>query len=182
MATTDAAAPDYILAAFFEGLFLRGLKVDGVFREELKSIGLNLDRLELRYPPEVWHGAAQVARKHRYPELTQPEADRAMGHAFLEGYQATAIGAAVLTVALNFLPTAMLVDRTPAIVKTMYKGELARVVVLGQKHRKVHFRGRGLRPHFVAGTIEAGVLAKSKSFVTVEQHEGDAFVIDVRWE
>lgn len=86
------AVPSLTNQSMFEALFERRLKPTGVFAEELKSAGYDASRVVAKYPTEVWRRCLDIARRHRWPELDEPDAFRHIGHEFTEGFLETIAG------------------------------------------------------------------------------------------
>ena len=75
-----------------EGLFVRELKPAGAFKEALKRIGVEPERLEPRYSEETFRKAIDVAAEHAYPGLSLEDAHFKVGERVIAGYFATILG------------------------------------------------------------------------------------------
>lgn len=83
---------DTMDGSVFEGLFVRELKPSGPFKEELKRLGLDVDRLQSKYPESLFRRAVDVAAAQAYPGLTVHEAHFALGERAIAGYFGTILG------------------------------------------------------------------------------------------
>jgi uncharacterized protein (TIGR02265 family) len=96
--------------SMFEALFDRRLKPTGAFLEQLRGAGYDSASSEARYPTEVWVRCLELARAHRYPQLSREEAYRHLGREFGAGFLETLVGALV-SVALPFMTPASFLQR-----------------------------------------------------------------------
>ncbi|MFZ5445359.1 MAG: DUF2378 family protein [Myxococcota bacterium] len=96
--------------SMFEALFDRRLKPDGSFAEELKTAGYDAARAEPTYPTELWVRCLEIARRHRFAELSDQEAYRRIGREFSEGFLETLVGR-IVGVALPFMSPRTFVRR-----------------------------------------------------------------------
>lgn len=78
--------------SMFEALFDRRLKPVGDFARELLAAGYDPAHATPKYPTEVWTRCLEIARQHRWPELSRPEAFRLIGREFSEGFLETIVG------------------------------------------------------------------------------------------
>lgn len=88
--------------SMFEALFDRRLKPAGAFADELKRAGYDALEARPKYPTQVWLQCLRVARRHRWPQLSEAEAYRQLGREFSEGFLETMVGRLV-AVALPFM-------------------------------------------------------------------------------
>ena len=75
-----------------EGLFVRELKPSGPFKDALKKIGYDMDKLQPKYPEEIFRKAIEVATSHAYPTLTPHQAHLSLGERLIAGYFSTILG------------------------------------------------------------------------------------------
>lgn len=75
-----------------EGLFVRELKPTGAFKEALKRIGLDTERLDAKYSEETFKNAIDVAAAHAYPGLSVFDAHFKLGERLIAGYFSTILG------------------------------------------------------------------------------------------
>jgi uncharacterized protein (TIGR02265 family) len=141
----------------FEGLFVRVLKPEGAFAEQLKAVGFDLKRPVGIYTKRVWHDAVMVACRHTYPMLAIEDAQREIGKRFVEGFFDTITGK-VMSVALGFLSVESLIQRLPKYVAMTATGMELRVTEEPDKTWRVSFRDVYSLPDFVAGLMEASFL------------------------
>ena len=79
-----------------ESLFVHGLRLSFPAREQLRALGLDLDRALLpAYPLATWERAVQVAARDAFPQLDVEAAHFQLGRRMLAGYDATLIGRAI---------------------------------------------------------------------------------------
>jgi uncharacterized protein (TIGR02265 family) len=79
-----------------ESLFVHGLRLSFPAREQLRALGLDLDRPLLpAYPLATWERAVAVAAGDAFPQLGRDAAHFELGRRMLAGYDATVIGRAI---------------------------------------------------------------------------------------
>lgn len=105
------------LQSMFEGLYVRGLKPTGAFKEKLRAKGFDLDRQQASYPLKVWTDCLDVSSAELYPGLVREQAWEQLGRRFIEGYFDTLVGAVIRT-ALPFLTPKLFVNRAPRFIST----------------------------------------------------------------
>lgn len=106
------ALPETTENGIFEGLFVRALDVAGPLEQELKECGFDRQRPKAKYPSQVFFECLEVARRHRFPELSPEEGQRALGRAFFTGFRKTILGS-VMTAALPIFGARTAVTKVP---------------------------------------------------------------------
>ena len=83
-----------------EAVFLKGLgdRLTPALKEELKTAGINLDKLQPAYPMEVVTRAFAIVRASLYPGMSEEHALHALGLSSLRGYTETLLGKALLQI------------------------------------------------------------------------------------
>lgn len=90
-----------ILSHSVEALFVRALgkQLTPELVEQLRRVGLDLDRLLPAYPLAIWEKSLDVAARHLHPELPVSEAMRQLGEITVNGWAQTFVGRAMITMA-----------------------------------------------------------------------------------
>lgn len=152
--------------SIFEGLFLKVLKPQGAFKERLRTAGFDVDRLEARYPEEVWGRALDITTAHAFGQEETTTAHRRIGHAMIEGYFSTILGR--LT---GGLMPVLGVDRTLRRVGQLWKVPQPGMEILaeaeGAGRWRVAFHDKVMTADLVAGILEAA-LRRADETVRVE--------------
>lgn len=139
----------------FEGLFTRALRPEGAFAEELRAIGYDPGKPMAKYPGKVWVDAVDVACRHLFPELPQPEARRQLGRKFANGFESTIVGKLISTMS-GFLSAEALVKRFPRFGKMGMTGLEITITESGTNWWLLKFDQRHSVPEFVIGIFESG--------------------------
>lgn len=176
---TAPAAVGTTSALAFEALFLVGLPAADDLRLALEGIGVELERLEARYPSPVWIAAIDLARG--YVAATDGDADateRRLGRACFEGALRTLSGR-LLAVAIPLMSVRSLLSRTGLYLR-MGRDDLA--VEFDEEAGGYVLRvtdPAAARPQFFAGLMEAALDRLDVRYsLTVHQHDEHRF--DVR--
>lgn len=106
-------SPETTENGLFEGLFVRALDAQGPLEQELRERGFDRRRPRARYTSQVFRDCLEVARRHRYPDLTPAEGLRALGRDFIAGFRQTILGS-VMTAALPLLGPRSMLTKVPA--------------------------------------------------------------------
>ncbi len=168
--------------SFFEGLFVRALGAEGAFAEALRTVGVDVRRLQAGYPIEVWNDALEVAWKQCFAHLEKEEAYRELGRQLAHGFSRTLVGK-VVDVSLPLLGPDRFVQRIPSLSRLdsfEYKVEVAR---LGERHYRVSYReDPDAKPDFMAGLFEVGLRKTGiVPVVEVTMREPTGFDLEMRW-
>ncbi|MDY7227787.1 DUF2378 family protein [Hyalangium rubrum] len=168
--------------SFFEGLFVRALGAEGGFADALRTVGVDVRRLQPSYPIEVWNEALEVAWKQRFPHLGREDAYRQMGRQLAFGFSRTLVGK-VVDVSLPLLGPDRFVMRIPSLSKLDTFEYEVRVEKLGDKGYRVSYRNDpDAKPDFMAGLFEEGLRKTGVSpTVAVTLREPQGFDLEMRW-
>lgn len=81
-----------------EGIFVKGLgqRLTPELRSDLKTLGIDLDRLGPAYPVATARKGLEAAWQRVFPELSKTDAFRELGRLSVQGYLDTMVGKAVL--------------------------------------------------------------------------------------
>lgn len=139
--------------SMFEGLFGKVLKPNGAFRDELKTVGFDVERIQPEYPMQVWVDCLDVTAKHRHPGVERFAAWRLIGRDFITGFLETIAGRLV-AVAFPFLSPKTLVDRSPRFMRLGVKELEAKVTWRSANEAHLTLNG----PHLGAAHLLAGVV------------------------
>jgi uncharacterized protein (TIGR02265 family) len=159
----------------FEGMFGRALKPTGKFVEDLRAIGYDPARPEIRYPTRVWRDALEVARRHCYPQLPAEQAQRMLGRRFVDGFFETIVGR-LMAVAMPLIGTAMVCRRIPKYWAAVRTGISVEVRQESDKLFRIMYRDANPAPDFYAGIIEgAGRYTRTNNVVEIPVRGPDYF-------
>lgn len=168
--------------SFFEGLFVRALGAEGAFADTLRTVGVDVRRLQPSYPIEVWNEALEVAWKQRFAHLEKEAAYRELGRQLALGFSRTLVGK-VVDVSLPLLGPDRFVLRIPSLIKLDTFEYQVRVEKLGERtYRVSHRQDPDAKPDFMAGLFEEG-LRKTGVLPVVEVtlREPQGFDLVLRW-
>lgn len=175
------ATESFTEASAFEGLFVRALKPQGAFADELRAAGYDPANPQLRYPSRVWSACLEIARRHTFPDLPQEEGLRRLGYVFMDGYFQTLLGR-MAGVALPLIGPDVALQRAPrnwAMVNPQARLEVKKE---GERHYTATLHERGALPDFCAGLLEtSGRRTKADVTVRVVERHPDYCVFDLRW-
>lgn len=168
--------------SFFEGLFVRGLGAQGAFAEALRTVGVDVRRLQPNYPIEVWNEALEVAWKQRYAHLDRESAYRELGRQLAHGFIRTLVGK-VVDVSLPLLGPERFIQRIPSLSKLDTFEYEVQVVRLGERHYRISYRkDPDAKPDFMAGLFEVGLRRTGiEPTVEVTLRQPDGFDLELRW-
>lgn len=159
----------------FEGMFGRALKPTGQFVEDLRAIGYDPAKPQIRYPTQVWRDALEVARRHCYPGMPPEQAQRLLGQRFVDGFFDTIVGR-LMAVAMPLIGTATVCRRLPKYWATVRTGITVEVKEESDKLFRVCYRDRTPAPDFYAGIIEgAGKYTRTNNVVEIPVRQADYF-------
>jgi uncharacterized protein (TIGR02265 family) len=167
---------------FFEGLFVRALAADEAFADALRAVGVDLRRLQPRYPIEVWNEALDVAWKHRYAHLDRETAYRELGRQWTYGFSRTLVGK-VVDVSLPLLGPERFVQRIPTLSRLDSFEYHVQVEPLGERRFRVSYRDDpDAKPDFMAGLFEVGLRKTGvEPVVVVTMREPTGFDLELSW-
>jgi uncharacterized protein (TIGR02265 family) len=176
------AEPSLAQGSMFEALFVRALKPQGAFAEELRGLGYDPARAQPQYPTEVWVACLGAARRHVHGGLETGPAYRALGQAFVQSFLDTLAGK-VVAVALPLLGPEGLLKRIPRYL-TMGRSDLSWELRSAEPR---HWVGRLRDPYevpadFLGGIIEV-LMARLHSPATLRVlPQGPGLSdLDIRW-
>ncbi|WP_233595831.1 MULTISPECIES: DUF2378 family protein [Corallococcus] len=109
----------HVYVQVVEGLLQHGLRgqVSPRLRERLRQAGVDLDRPLLPlYPVPLWTRCLNIIVEETYPGLTREEAFRRLARAHVEGYGATLLGRAVMSV-MRLLGPKRVAQRLPEVLR-----------------------------------------------------------------
>ena len=168
----------------FEALFRpEGIAVTPALKAELFAAGLDLEHLSPSYPLALLRLAFDVARRHAFPALPEPEGHRAVGRAFVAGFKQTPIGWVFRAMAPAFGP-----DRTiqtlPRYLSAVRDDMPLQIIAVGERRYQMVSADPDANPHFLAGCLESVLQTCGASSWAVEVvAEGpDGYGIDIRWQ
>ncbi|MBL8921403.1 MAG: DUF2378 family protein [Myxococcaceae bacterium] len=167
--------------ALFEGLFRRALTPDAALEGALKACGYDLRRPVDRYSGQVFAACLEATRAHLHPDQPAEEGLRALGRAFVSGFQQTILGK-VVTTALPILGPARFLPRLPARFRSIRTDASVAVELTGPASATLMFTDAQPLGPFFAGVIEAALrLAKAERPVVALQPAPDGYRLDVSW-
>lgn len=164
-----------------EGMYVRALQPTGAFAEELKALGVDVQRLEPTYPTAVWQASIEVARRHVAGHLPKAAGYQLLGEKFIGGFFDTLVGK-MISIGLPLLGPGKTLQR------------LARTWASAQPHLKVEtqqesdtswrvtLREHGIVADFCAGIFVGGLSRTGvKPDVQVVERSDEHCVLRVRW-
>ncbi len=165
----------------FEGLFVKMLKVEGDFAEELRQAGFDVSHQEARYPSSVFKRCMEIACRRVYPAQPTPDAMRKIAAQFVDGFFDTIVGKVVVVVLPYLSPEAFL-KRYPRFFGMAAPGVKMTVEEVSERNWRLVLRDRAVLPEFNAGTVEC--LLKRfgiKPVVKVTEQSKWHFVLSITW-
>lgn len=168
--------------AFFEGLFVRALGAEGAFADALRTVGVDVRRLQPGYPIEVWNEALEVAWKQCFAHLDREAAYRELGRQLAYGFARTLVGR-VVDLSLPLLGPERFVQRIPSFSKLDTYEYQVRVESLGERRFRVHYwNDPDAKPDFMAGLFEVGLRKTGvQPVVAVTRREPKGFELELSW-
>lgn len=167
-------------AAVFEGLFVQALEGAASMRPQLKRLGVDLDRLEPRYPAVTFIAALDVASDTLFPQQPRWQGHRELGHRFVAGFVKTILGA-LLGAASSVVGPAGILRRFPGGFR---RGRPDLEVSSREEtpgHWRMCFRGAQISGPFTQGVLE-GILRRAKIAPTVVLEPVDGgFDLSISW-
>lgn len=165
-----------------EGLFVRGLKVQGALVEKLIALGYDPRKPEVTYPIVTYQRCISAARYELYAKASDEEAYRALGRKLADGFLETLVGK-VVGVAMPMIGPARVVERIPRYVSIMGRPDMVvRITPAGDRGRRVHFGDTYNHPDFMAGNLEVALEKASASpIIAVEERTAEGYRLFARW-
>ncbi|TQF15767.1 DUF2378 family protein [Myxococcus llanfairpwllgwyngyllgogerychwyrndrobwllllantysiliogogogochensis] len=168
----------------FEGLFVHALKPSGAFAQSLRDIGYDTDTdaSQEYYPLTVWRAALGVARRFACAGQPPEEANRALGHHYVEGFAQTLVGR-IFATAAPLLGTERCLTRLPTYLKAGREDMKMVLEPVQEREWCVRVVDGDPLPDFVAGVVE-GVLRRTRvrPRVDVLDRQPAGYALRVRWE
>jgi uncharacterized protein (TIGR02265 family) len=140
----------------FEGLFVRVLKPTGQFKSDLRRIGFDVDRLEAKYPEEVFGKAVEVAVRYAYPELALETAHTRIGEAVLSGYFETILGR-VTSALMPILGVAGVMNRLQRLWNVAQPSMQVAATLDGPATWQIVFSNRVMSADLVASILQSAL-------------------------
>lgn len=173
-----------IEAALFEGMFVRAMQPDPSFAAELKELGFDLNRIQSRYPVEVWRKSLEAARRRLFGERPEERGYRALGNLFVQGYFETIIGK-ILSVPLSLVPPEKVIQRMPKTWRAARSDiQIDPPAQEGPQRWRIRFHDSNPLPGFFAGVVEGAsrrTRMKQAATVDIERFEGQGFDLVIHW-
>jgi uncharacterized protein (TIGR02265 family) len=172
-----------VSSSMFEGLFVRGVPPTPQLKEKLRSIGVDLDRLDVSYPQAKFKEACEAAAPILFPAKTETEAMREFGRVFVVGFRDTIVGKMAF-ITLPLLTPAGILDRTPRFVAMASDYIDIQIEKTGEKSRRMTFNYENPMPEFFAGLFESALrFAKgaSKTQIEVQKVRAAGFELVISW-
>jgi uncharacterized protein (TIGR02265 family) len=169
-----------IPARTFESI-LRALKPGDELRDELVAAGYDPRTPQDHYPVQAWRAVLEVMRRHRFPNLPSAEGDRALGHAFLDGFAETIVGR-VICVMLPLIGAERMLISFPRYASYGRPDGRIEMKAEGERRWRAQIEMPHALPCFTAGVLERGLQRTGvEGAVDVENHAGDRFDLLARW-
>lgn len=182
MSGPDAQRIDYIQGSTVEGLFARALKPTGEFAEELKRVGVDVQRLEPTYPLTAWYAALRIARRRVAGHLPEDQAFRLLGDKLIVGFFDTLVGKMV-SVGMPLLGPDQTLQRIARMWRTGQPSLSMETVKEAEGRWRLTLHQVGVIPDFCAGIMQSGLARTGVQVtVTVLSRGQDTCVLQASWE
>lgn len=171
-----------------DGSVLEGLarlhEPSGAFKDELRAVGFDVDRPELRYTPGILLAVLDVCAKHQYPELSREDAHRQIGQKFVEHFFGTFLGKVAGTL-VHALGVKRFLLRVPKVAAMITKGLEIDSRQVAEDEIRMVFRGsQDMSADYTTGTLEgaakAGKFEINAEIVRREQAEFEVRITGIR--
>lgn len=167
-----------------DGLFLRALgsRIKAPTRERLRGVGLDLDKkLMPAYPFPVWMKALRAVAEDLYPGETMDVAMFKVGESFIDGYNETLLGRALLGM-LKVLGPRRAIQRATANFRTGNNYTDAKASELGPTAMELWMNEVGDFPTFTGGIVSGALKAAGvEPKIEVASYDGHACTYRVTW-
>ncbi|MFZ5446605.1 MAG: DUF2378 family protein [Myxococcota bacterium] len=168
--------------SMIEGLF-RAHPADEALTRALSALGVDLKRLEPRYPSPTWAKVLEATRQHWFPRLDADEGTRQVGYEFSRGFQET-LGGKMVLATLPLLNPMTLLMRWPRFVKLGRSDMLFSATKLGEKSVRLDATDpAGISPYFSVGIL--GFIFERLRVtprVRVERQPPSSFTLFYEWD
>jgi uncharacterized protein (TIGR02265 family) len=163
---------------------LVGIDRDESARACLREAGYDLSDDRAMWPAETFYAVLEWVRGRRFAGLPVPEAQRALGRVWVEGFAETTVGSVVMG-ALRVLGPERALPRILQYVDSVRQGFAVQVVPVTEREYRIRFQeAAGVLPEFAQGGVEAMLrTGKSPPSLSVELGDrgADWFELRVRW-
>lgn len=146
-----------------------------------REAGVDLDRVQVAYPLAAHLAVLGKVRQLLYPSLSDDEAFFRLGRAFIERYETTLMGRALLRM-LPVLGTRRVIGRLTQSFRSATNYVEADAEERGRGHFEIRIRPVR-NPGFYRGILTAGLeVAGAKNLeIKLLRVEGEEISLDVRW-
>jgi uncharacterized protein (TIGR02265 family) len=180
-----AKVEQLMFSPVIEGIFIKGLgdKLSPRLKEEIKKVGIDLNKLAPAYPVELVHKACKVVMPVLYPGMTEAEAFHQLGLLSLRGYTETLLGKALMQI-LKLIGVRRSLLRMHTSMRSGNNFLETSSTVLSGNCIELRFSDVSKMPSFYQGIIEeGGRMAHAKSIrVTTAASEPPGHTFRVEWD
>jgi uncharacterized protein (TIGR02265 family) len=165
-----------------EGLF-RARPADEALAQKLAKLGVDLKRLEPRYPSLTWAKVLETTRLHWFPSLNADDGTYQVGLEFARGFQQT-IGGKLVVATLPLLRPLTLLQRWPRMVKLGRSDvDFTATKTSSNSARIDSMDPAGVSPYFSVGIL-AFIFERLKVTprLRVERPTPTSFVLHYEWD
>lgn len=134
--------------------------------EQVRTAGLNLDKLQAAYPAETWRAVSRLAAQALFPGVAPERADFLLGQQFMEQYAQTIIGSALMAT-LRIIGPRRAFSRVSRSFRTSNNYMEDRVTALGPTDFEL-WLNETLVPHVNQGVLQATLSAIGAKDCTVD--------------
>jgi uncharacterized protein (TIGR02265 family) len=167
-----------------EALFHRSLsnRLTPPLKEQLKAAGLNLDaKLLPAYPFDTWMTVLELTAKALHADLPIDQAMFRVGESFLDGYQETFLGRAVLGM-IRVLGPRRTILRATQNFRSGNNYTETKITEVEPSVLDLWMNEVGPWPTFTAGIIHAALKATgAEPRIEIRDHDGHACTYRVGW-
>lgn len=158
----------------------RLLEPQGAFAEELRAVGFDLERPELRYTPAVLLAVLDVCHRYRYPERSREEAHREIGRRFVAHFFGTFLGRVAGTL-LQALGLRRFLLQLPKVASMITAGLEIQAREVSPEEIGLVFRGsKDMSADYTTGTIEGAARAgKFEMRAEIVRREEEEFEVRI---
>ena len=158
----------------FEGLFLTAFKdrVTPELREQLKRIGLNLDKLQTAYPHSVFLAAVAAGAQTWFPGEPSESAWFKVGVRNLDGFYETFLGKPLFAL-LRVLGPRRTIGRMKANFRSANNYTESKLVELSPTEVQLWMNETGDTRHFIRGVMFRGLQLAGAPNVKIEELSSD---------